>query len=350
MILRSNSNEYTVYTASNGDTALPSSVKNLATDPYPSSITKISGAPYIGALFLSQNAQTWTADQNQSLMFTVERAKFDITKTPSIRMVVPKKMPQRKLVEDQIDYFTNANTMVNNVGTTSNEDLLVDAFNLTTTDFVPSSTGINYTYSATLQNGTDTAEVNVNPGKYGTTMYEHIHLNDNRGERIIKANSTTSFSMYGYLISTDDAVSPIISDAGTSVFTIEYDINNCELSNSLISITNGGSGYNASCTSVTISPPTGKNGEQAYATANVVGGNINTAGVVSATGNIVGGNLNAVGLSLSGNVISAINMTANITTTANVNANNINATSTININNARVATIDDAAALAIALG
>jgi hypothetical protein len=33
-----------------------------------------------------------------------------------------------------------------------------------------------------------------------------------------------------------------------------------------------------------------------------------------------------------------------------VNANNINATSTININNARVATIDDAAALAIALG
>lgn len=281
MILRSNSNEYTVYTASNGDTALPSSVKNLATDPYPSSITKISGAPYIGALFLSQNAQTWTADQNQSLMFTVERAKFDITKTPSIRMVVPKKMPQRKLVENQIDYFTNANTMVNNVGTTSNEDLLVDAFNLTTTDFVPSSTGINYTYSATLQNGTDTAEVNVNPGKYGTTMYEHIHLNDNRGERIIKANSTTSFSMYGYLISTDDAVSPIISDAGTSVFTIEYDINNCELSNSLISITNGGSGYNASCTSVTISAPTGKNGEQAYATANVVGGVIDAIHIIT---------------------------------------------------------------------
>jgi hypothetical protein len=71
---------------------------------------------------------------------------------------------------------------------------------------------------------------------------------------------------------------------------------------------------------------------------------------VFATGNITGGNLNAVGLSLSGNVVSAINLTANVTTTANVNANNINATSTININNARVATIDDAAALAIALG
>jgi hypothetical protein len=79
-------------------------------------------------------------------------------------------------------------------------------------------------------------------------------------------------------------------------------------------------------------------------------GYLSGTGVLSVTGNVTGGNLNAAGLSLSGNVVSAINMTQNITTTANVNANNINATSTININNARVATIDDAAALAIALG
>jgi hypothetical protein len=43
-------------------------------------------------------------------------------------------------------------------------------------------------------------------------------------------------------------------------------------------------------------------------------------------------------------------LTANVTTTANVNANNITATTSININGASVATIDDAAALAIALG
>jgi len=97
-------------------------------------------------------------------------------------------------------------------------------------------------------------------------------LNDNKGERIIKANSTTSFSMYAYLESTDDAVSPILADSGTSVFTIQYDINNCPLSNGLITVTNGGSGYNVQTTSVNISAPTGKNGEQAYATANVVGG------------------------------------------------------------------------------
>ena len=73
-------------------------------------------------------------------------------------------------------------------------------------------------------------------------------------------------------------------------------------------------------------------------------------GLISATGNVTGGNLNAVGLSLSGNVLAPINMTADITTTANVYANNIAATTSINIAGTAVATIDDAAALAIALG
>jgi hypothetical protein len=54
------------------------------------------------------------------------------------------------------------------------------------------------------------------------------------------------------------------------------------------------------------------------AVGNVSGGNILTANLVqgttlSATGNVIGGNLNAVGLSLSGNVISGIATTANIT-------------------------------------
>jgi len=59
------------------------------------------------------------------------------------------------------------------------------------------------------------------------------------------------------------------------------------------------------------------------ATGNVTGGNILTSGIISATGNITGGNLNAAGLSLSGNVVSALNSTSNITTTANISGGNI---------------------------
>ena len=53
-------------------------------------------------------------------------------------------------------------------------------------------------------------------------------------------------------------------------------------------------------------------------------------GFVSATGNITGSNLNAAGLSLSSNVISALNSTSAITTTSNVSANNFSATNFIN--------------------
>jgi len=63
---------------------------------------------------------------------------------------------------------------------------------------------------------------------------------------------------------------------------------------------------------------------------NITGGNIigthvgNVTGTtVSVTGNITGGNINAAGLSLSSNVVSALNSAANITTTANISGGNI---------------------------
>jgi hypothetical protein len=45
--------------------------------------------------------------------------------------------------------------------------------------------------------------------------------------------------------------------------------------------------------------------------------------LVSATGNVTSGNLLSATLSLSGNVLSAINTTANITTTANISVGNV---------------------------
>jgi len=59
-------------------------------------------------------------------------------------------------------------------------------------------------------------------------------------------------------------------------------------------------------------------------TGNITGGNLLFgSGIISGTGNITGGNVNAAGLSLSSNVVSAINSAANITTTANIAGGNI---------------------------
>ena len=270
-MVKTNSSGYTLWTAANGDTALASSVKNLPTDVTPSTITKIGSAPYVGALFLSQNSQTWTADQNQDLMFVIDRAVFDTTATPQIEFVVPKKLPQRTLVDQSVNYFLNANNVLSNTDAVSNTSILVDAFNITTTDFVPTTTNINYQYNSTLQSGLAAGIQSVTPGKYGTSASDNIYLNDGNGERVLDANSETSFSVYTQLSSNDNAVSPIVSDAGLTTYAITWNINNAPLSNSLITLVSGGSGYSSSPT-VTISAPTGKNGTQAYAAATVVSG------------------------------------------------------------------------------
>jgi hypothetical protein len=74
------------------------------------------------------------------------------------------------------------------------------------------------------------------------------------------------------LSSTDDSVSPVISDAGLTAYTITWNIDNCALSNSLISLTSGGSGYNVNTTTITVSTPTGDSGVTAQAAANIANG------------------------------------------------------------------------------
>ena len=49
-------------------------------------------------------------------------------------------------------------------------------------------------------------------------------------------------------------------------------------------------------------------------TGNITGGNLLTGGLISATGNVTSGNLNSTNLSLTGNVVSPLNVTGNITT------------------------------------
>jgi len=275
-IVKSNSDEYTLWTAATGDVAISSSVKNLPTAPTPSVITKIGSAPYIGALFLSQNSQTWTADQNQDLMFVIDNCVFNTSVQPTIEFIVPNKLPRRSLVDQSLNYFNNANNVPNTVTTISTTNQLVDAFNVTTTDFVPTTTGINYQYNATLTSGSMTGFTSITPGKFGTSTPDNIYLNDGNGERTLIANSNTSFIVNATLSSNDQFVSPIISDAGLSTFAINWNIDNFALSNNLINLVSGGTSYNVANTIVTISAPTGKNGVQATAAVNTANGIINS--------------------------------------------------------------------------
>ena len=276
------SNEYTIYTAQLGDNAIASSTKNLPTDNTPSTITKINSAPYVGALFVSQNLQTWTADQNEAMMFVMNRCVFSKTVTPTLQFVVPNRLPYRKVVENDINYYLNPNTISSKIVTSANTNVPIHALNISTTDFLPGETALNYSYSATLNSSfTAATTVGVTPGKYGTPTYDDIYLNDGFGERVLVASSNTSLSLYAVMSTTDDAVSPMISDDGLSVYTIRWNINNLELTNSMISVANTGGGYNVNTLSVTVTSANGY-GSGAVAVANVSAqGNITSIFITS---------------------------------------------------------------------
>jgi hypothetical protein len=275
-ILQTTSPDYVLWIAQQNEIAIPSSVKNLPSDATPTTLTKIGGTPYVGALFESQNAITWTADQTKQMMFILDNCVFDTASSPTIQYVVPKKIPMRKMVGTDLEYANNANTLTNVNGTFFGQDVVVDAFNLTTTDFTPTGTSLSYTYTPTLYS-TYTADttVSVEPGKYGTTMIDHIYLSDGKGSRVLDSNSNSSFIMSATMSTTDPYVSPVVADDGMSVYAIKYLINDMGVANTDVTVTSGNVAnvtaiYTSTPPSVTISAPTAVGGTQAYATANLV--------------------------------------------------------------------------------
>lgn len=74
IVLTSDSNNYRVWISQIGD-------------QIPDSNRTISEQPYLGSLFKSQNASTWTADQTQDLKFTIYRAQFDVNATSDVEFV-----------------------------------------------------------------------------------------------------------------------------------------------------------------------------------------------------------------------------------------------------------------------
>ena len=271
-LLKSPSLEYVVYLAEQNGTALPSTSREFPTDTIPSTgIVKLGANPYVGAVFESQNGITWTADQTKSLMFVVDRCVFSTSATPSVPFVIPRTLPYRKLVGNDLRYYLNPyNSGASVQGLCAGANVSSHAYNITTTQYVPTGTTVNYAYSATYKStGDSTGNQYVNPGKFGSPSYDDIYLNDGYGERVLNANSSSSFILKAYMQTSTDAVSPIIADDGLTLYNIEYSINNLELSNNNIVVSNTGSGYSATNTTVTVNSASNDTGTGATAVANV---------------------------------------------------------------------------------
>ena len=91
-VVLSNSNKYEVFTSRMGEVDL---ITNQV----------ISGQPYAGSLFLSQNASTWTAEQTDDMKFNFKIAKFNTAKIPVLNFENGD-LPAYTLQENPIETFS----------------------------------------------------------------------------------------------------------------------------------------------------------------------------------------------------------------------------------------------------
>ena len=98
IVIMSNSNKYNVYYAQIGDEDQNGN--------------RISQQPYAGVLFKSQNASTWTADQNKDLTFVLKRAVFEknTTKNAILRNAA---LPSRQLQANPLTTVVSAASAAN---------------------------------------------------------------------------------------------------------------------------------------------------------------------------------------------------------------------------------------------
>lgn len=203
-------------------------IAELGTDVLGASPTRrISEQPYAGSLFRSQNSSTWSPYQNQDLMFVLNKAVFESSGTATFNLENP----------------PTANIPIDRVTLMSSEL----KFPVGSVDY-----RLKGTYAA--DSSAETNGVYVVP----FTSVEYGTLLDKSGKptstsflnrRLLQRGNANSFVMTLEMSSSNPDISPIVNTERLSIAAVTYGINNAGISNTDISITNIGAGYNAHATS-----------------------------------------------------------------------------------------------------
>lgn len=211
-VVSSESPEYELYIAELGGDV-------LGADPP----RRISEQPYAGSLFRSQNATTWTPYQNEDLMFVINKAVFQSTGTATFRL---DGAPTYQMGIDKVLLHTNELTFPTGA--------------------------LNYKMKSILKN-TGAQESNyyyILPHK--VLKFSDLLNQSNKStstsylnSRLVKFANANSVIVQAEFASSDTNISPIFNKESFSIALFENQINNAQMSESIISITNKGAGYNA---------------------------------------------------------------------------------------------------------
>jgi hypothetical protein len=245
----------------------------------------ISGQPYAGSLFMSQNASTWTAEQTDDLKFNMRVAKFNTTTAANI-VFNNAHLPPKKLQNNSIETFSNqsffrvysyshgmydnqSNVVIYGVEGDKKNGVLTVAGSTTGTPTAGTynNSGANwdstgYTYSGTgtglkidtitVNSGNQISSVTIKDPGVGYTANESITINNYDGSN----NATITLSSVG------DTLGGFPVDSINKVFS---SINNYGIDS--FACTPDLSSYHLSYTNAVESTIAG--GDQAYATTNM---------------------------------------------------------------------------------
>ena len=177
---------------------------------------RISEQPYAGSLFRSQNSSTWTAYQNQDLMFVINKAVFESSGTATFNL------------EEAPPSVTG-----------------VDKFILASADLRFPVGSVDYRvrgiYSIDSTNDTGVLATPYSTIEYGVLQDKSSAVSSNR--RKLARGNANSFVTTVEMSSSDPDVSPVVNLERLALTTFLYNINNAGISNNYVSISNKGSGY-----------------------------------------------------------------------------------------------------------
>ena len=228
-VVLTDSNEYSIWESEKGGTT----VNNEFVDKQ----------PYLGTLYKSQNAMEYVPFMNEDLMFKLNRCVFPTTSATF--------------------YFENETTPAL---------YYVDKYKLMETSIVPSANVTSLSYSVVSTTAAGTKETSYRP----ITPYATYNFAEDDfypvGFRRKKLGSKNDWTVKAVISTTNDAVTPIISEESLHLNVWENFVDNAEINSEDFTIITPGSGY-SNANLITVTSATG-----AGANANVT---------VDANGNVV---------------------------------------------------------------
>jgi hypothetical protein len=207
LVITSNSTDYVVHMAQEGETST-------------GSVAKISKPAFVGSFYKPQNAGVWEADPNKYVMFNAQRADFDIGGGSSNNFA---------------KFVTHANSAT---GNTTN--ILADVIKVGSSSIDFSDTAIQWKYAAS--NGTFT----LADGTEGSAAYVKFSPDQNydlTDQKRVVAYTNGTFRLRAEMTSSNSHVSPVVDLDRLNLISVENYIDNGGLSNTDMSITTKGSGY-----------------------------------------------------------------------------------------------------------